>query len=110
MPNSVENAKRLAAVAVALTIAGASATSYATSPSESSSRPVPDPAVESQVRQLYGQLPLSFEANQGQTDPRVKFFSRGNGYTVFLTSTEAVLALRPQTPRPTDSASQAVLR
>ncbi len=36
-------------------------------------------------------LPLSFEANHGQTDPQVKFLSRGNGYNLFLTATEAVL-------------------
>lgn len=36
---------------------------------------------------------MSFEANQGQTDSRVKFLSRGTGYTLFLTSSEAVLAL-----------------
>ena len=42
----------------------------------------------------YAQLPLSFEANQGQTDSQVKFISRGSGYSLFLTPTEAVLALR----------------
>jgi uncharacterized repeat protein (TIGR01451 family) len=42
----------------------------------------------------YGQLPLSFEANQGQTDGRVRFLARGEGYTLFLTSQEAVLALQ----------------
>src|SRR5580658_7086971 len=31
----------------------------------------------------YGQLPMSFEANQGQTDERVKFVSRGLGYNLF---------------------------
>jgi hypothetical protein len=41
----------------------------------------------------YGQLPLSFEANQGQADSRVKFQSRGSGYSLFLTDTEAVLSL-----------------
>src|SRR5579884_3378215 len=41
----------------------------------------------------YGKLPLSFEANQGQTDSRVGFLSRGEGYHLYLTSTEAVLAL-----------------
>jgi hypothetical protein len=40
------------------------------------------------------QRTLSFEANVGQTDARVKFLSRGHGYTVFLTPTEAVLSLR----------------
>jgi hypothetical protein len=42
----------------------------------------------------YDQLPLSFEANQGQTDPRVQFMSRGRSYTLFLTSTGALLQLR----------------
>src|SRR5438445_315295 len=42
---------------------------------------------------VYGKLPLVFEANRGQTDSRVKFLSRGNGYTLFLTATETVLAL-----------------
>ena len=41
-------------------------------------------------------LPLSFEPNQGQTDSRVKFLSRGSGYTLFLTGDEAVLSLRSQ--------------
>jgi hypothetical protein len=39
-------------------------------------------------------LPLAFEENRGQSDPRVRFLARGKGYTVFLTSTEAVLVLR----------------
>ncbi len=43
---------------------------------------------------LYGQVPLSFEANQGQTDAQVRYLSRGNGYSLFLTRNEAVLALR----------------
>ena len=42
----------------------------------------------------YGHLPLSFEENRGQTDPRVKFLARGGGYSLFLTPTEAVLKLR----------------
>ncbi len=43
----------------------------------------------------YGKLPMLFEKNQGQTDPSVKFFSNGSGYTVFLTSGQMVLSLRP---------------
>jgi hypothetical protein len=42
----------------------------------------------------YARLPLSFEANSGQTDSRVEFLARGDGYTVFLTPSEAILALR----------------
>jgi uncharacterized protein (TIGR03437 family) len=41
----------------------------------------------------YGKLPLSFEANQGQTDACVQFLSRGRDRTLFLTSTEAVLRI-----------------
>lgn len=55
----------------------------------------------------YRRLPLTFEANQGQADARVKFLARGHGYTVFLMPTEAVLTLppgshpsEPETPLP----------
>jgi pimeloyl-ACP methyl ester carboxylesterase len=48
---------------------------------------------QAHLREAYGKLPLSFEANKGQTDSRVKFLSRGSGYSLFLTSNEAVLAL-----------------
>jgi uncharacterized protein (TIGR03437 family) len=41
-----------------------------------------------------GKLPLTFETNQGQTDVRVKFFARAAGYTLFVTSNEAVFAGR----------------
>jgi hypothetical protein len=47
-----------------------------------------------QLVESFGKLPLSFEANGGQTDPQVKFLSRGRGYTLFLTPTEAVMVLR----------------
>lgn len=43
--------------------------------------------------QGYGQLPLSFVANEGQTDPGVDYLSRGPGYGLFLTPTAAVLSL-----------------
>ena len=47
----------------------------------------------------YGRLPLSFEANHGQTDPQVKFLSRGHGYSLFLTAGEAVLTLAKPAPK-----------
>ncbi|MGA7313327.1 MAG: SBBP repeat-containing protein [Silvibacterium sp.] len=37
--------------------------------------------------------PLSFEVNQGQSDPGVKFLSHGNGYSLYLTDSAAVLVL-----------------
>jgi uncharacterized protein (TIGR03437 family) len=39
-------------------------------------------------------LPLSFETNRGQTDPSVKFLSRGDGYVLFLSKNSAVFKLR----------------
>jgi hypothetical protein len=52
------------------------------------------------VAAAYHQLPLSFEANVGQSDPRVRFLARGPGYTLFLTaSAEAVLVSGKGTPQ-----------
>src|ERR1700674_1948925 len=45
----------------------------------------------------YGHLPMRFEENVGQTDGQVRFLSRGSGYTLFLTTVEAVFVLHPQT-------------
>jgi hypothetical protein len=42
----------------------------------------------------YGQIPLHFEANQGQADSRVKYLARGPGYSLVLTPTEVGLQLR----------------
>jgi len=52
---------------------------------------------KTQVLADYGRLPLSFEVNRGQTGDQVKFVSHGPGFSLFLTPTEAVLAL--STPR-----------
>ena len=41
-----------------------------------------------------GQLPLIFEPNQGRADPRAKFLARGAGYSLFLETTGAVLAMQ----------------
>lgn len=57
------------------------------------SRQTPDAAT-------YGALPLNFELNQGQTHQRVKFLARSEGYVLFLTASEAVMALEnPATHR-----------
>ncbi|MGH8512013.1 MAG: hypothetical protein ACREU8_11710, partial [Gammaproteobacteria bacterium] len=41
-----------------------------------------DHSTEARLADTYGKLPLSFEANQGQTGEQVRFLSRGPGYTV----------------------------
>jgi hypothetical protein len=38
-------------------------------------------------------LPLAFEENRGQTDPRVRFITHGSGYTQFITAHEVVWRL-----------------
>jgi len=48
----------------------------------------------------FGKIPLSFEPNQGQSDPRVQFLSRGPGYSLFLTAQEVVLSLQRQKQDP----------
>src|ERR1700674_2779635 len=53
-----------------------------------------DPKAQANILGQYGKLPLSFEANHGQADGRVRFLSRTGGYTLFLTGDEVVLALR----------------
>ncbi|HEY7098808.1 MAG TPA: SBBP repeat-containing protein [Terriglobales bacterium] len=52
------------------------------------------PRASQSVRGDFGHQPFVFEANQGQTDPRVKFMARGSGYGLFLTSDQAVLSLK----------------
>ena len=53
----------------------------------------PDTTAKVHLVESYGKLPLSFEANLGQTDKKVQFISRGQGYGLFLTPTEAVLSM-----------------
>jgi hypothetical protein len=56
---------------------------------------LPDPANRANVTAKYLQLPLTFEMNEGQSDPQVKALARGSGYGLFLTSTESVFVVAP---------------
>jgi hypothetical protein len=49
---------------------------------------------QAQVVENYGKIALNFEANTGQMNSSVKFLSHVRGYTLFLTSDGAVLALK----------------
>jgi hypothetical protein len=51
------------------------------------------------IVESYGKTPMGFEENIGQTDERVKFMTRGQGYSLFLTPAEAVLVLSKQSAR-----------
>jgi len=61
---------------------------------ELSAPTLPSPAPSTRIADRFGQLPLSFETNKGQTNEAVKFLSHGPGYDLFLTANEAVLSLR----------------
>ncbi|MEO8100078.1 MAG: SBBP repeat-containing protein [Acidobacteriota bacterium] len=50
------------------------------------------------ARKALAGLPLVFEANRGQADSQGEFLSRGGGYSLFLTRSEAVLALQADRP------------
>lgn len=77
----------------------------AATPASTTTLTPPNSAAGAQIDAAYGKLPLSFEANQGQADPQVKFLSRGSGYSLYLTATEAVL-----TPVSNNGSPTAVLR
>ncbi len=53
------------------------------------------PTQEARVKENFGKLPLYFEENVGQTDASVHYFTRGPGYGLYLTGTEAVMVLSP---------------
>lgn len=91
----------LVAISVAALSLGSGATPRVNLQSQGDSRPAGLAANVAQI-QAYNHLPLIFEANQGQTDSRVKFLSRGSGYGLFLTANQAVLSLRQPSHRATD--------
>src|SRR5712692_8145456 len=83
--------------------------------------PNADDHVMARVSSAYGNLPLYFEANRGQTSPEVKFIAHGSRGTLFLTSNEAVLVFtKPERsaigklarvkPEKREKATQTVLR
>jgi hypothetical protein len=68
------------------------------------------PASQLKPNVRYRTWPLTFEPNQGQTDAQVRFLARGPKYTLFLTSDEAVLAIRSRKAKGQDSARESTLR
>ncbi len=53
-----------------------------------------DKKPKSLSQEKFGKLPLSFAANKGQADPKVKFLARGNGYGILLNNNSANFRLR----------------
>lgn len=79
-------------LAVVLALSSSIATHSATSPT--AAQPGQTSSTVATARAAFGDLPMSFEANQGQTDRDVRFLARGQGYAVYLTPAESVLQLR----------------
>ena len=77
-------------------------------------RDVPAVAMSSptkaKIAERFGELSLSFEINEGQTDSAVKFLSHGPGYELFLTANAAVLSLRKQAAPVAKTREGSVLR
>jgi hypothetical protein len=70
-------------------------------PAAGPSTTTPAPADQAQLQENYGRLPVSFEVNQGQADAQVQFLAHGKGYSLALTSHEAVLSFQqPAAPLP----------
>lgn len=57
--------------------------------------PEPEPDTPEEAPRLIdvARLPLAFEQNLGQTDPRARYFARGPGYNVFLGAADAIVTL-----------------
>ncbi|MFL6208692.1 MAG: carboxypeptidase regulatory-like domain-containing protein [Pyrinomonadaceae bacterium] len=115
MPRFLSNRTRTTS-ALALLLAVAIGASWAARTAATAGKPVPSKAqtagrgvsadaAQRSARQAYGRMPLSFEANQGQTDPQVKYLAHGPGYNLFLTPDEAVLVLQ-SSPSPQSNAPQ----
>jgi len=86
-------------VAVSKLAGSANASGKSAKASTRSAPSTPDQSTRARINQAYGELPLSFEVNRGQSNAAVKFLARGAGYNLFLTPTETVLALHKNEKR-----------
>ena len=84
---------RLVAGLASTALVGSGGLFLADSPPVVATKAKADPAAKASTLETYANLPISFEANHGQTDPQVKLMSRGPDGTLFLTPNEAVLSL-----------------
>ncbi len=70
-----------------------------------------DAAAKANAVGQYVQLPMSFEMNEGQSDPQVKALAHGSHYGLFLTSSESVFVLTSgQKDQASGKRDQAVVR
>jgi hypothetical protein len=89
--------RRVLCATVALSVLGGQGLAISNKSSLAGSHLISTKAPKQQpspASQLRAQVPLSFEANNRQRDSQVKFISRGAGYNLFLSPTEATFQLR----------------
>lgn len=69
-------------------------------PKEAATESTVNPEIKTQISKAYAKLQMQFEENVGQTASEAKYIARGRGYSLFLTSSEAVLAVseHPKAP------------
>ena len=63
------------------------------SPKLTTATPTVDPQRKARILSDYGRLPLQFEANRGQADPKVQFIAHGSQYELLLLTNEIVFAM-----------------
>lgn len=64
--------------------------------------------VPANLADAYGNVPLQFEANQGQVDDAARFLAHGAGYELYVTSVGAVLVLAKPSANTADKPTAAV--
>ena len=92
---------RLSCLRLLASVAFIAATTSQPAPAASVANPSANSSAQSdaRVREAYGKLPISFEANAGQSDSQVRFLSRNAGFNLFLTPAEAVISLKAASAR-----------
>jgi len=89
----------IAATLLSPTIAALLATTAARAEAPESD-PVRSHGAAPRIHQSFGRLPVAFEPNRGQMDPRVKFLARNGGALLSLTPTQLVVTLAEPEPLP----------
>ncbi|HJQ24075.1 MAG TPA: SBBP repeat-containing protein [Blastocatellia bacterium] len=117
MMHSIRNRKRLAVLlTMLLVLAGAAllskgyAAKAALAAGDLAGGASPGAASESRARTDYDSLPMSFEANRGQADARIKFLARSGNTALLLTADGATLALAKSSAKPRRNPSRPATR
>ena len=92
-------------VLLSLVFAGSAAASPAAASPAAASPAAAEPAVQSNIK--WGQMPLCFIANNGQTDSAVSYYVKAAGTTVFFTPQGLTFSLADPATKDSDTAATA---